>query len=169
MGFGGASQSNALLNFQMMSNLASGERERQAYYKEAALQREQASLFADEAEMAAIQKQREVRLFREDQAHKYLAGGVLLDGSPLAVLDETRRLGDQEVAAIRRSGAARAKLVRLKADNLEQAGMESLLTRQSENTITKLQADQQAREQKAQRTRSLFGIGMQLGSALLRR
>lgn len=148
MGFGGGSQTNSLLNYQMLANAWSGQQQQQAYLQEAAAQREQASLVADEYEQAASQKAREVAHYAAEQAEMYLSGGVLMDGTPLAVVEETRQLGQQEVDALRRSGAARAKLLRMQANQNEGAGLQSLLKTQSDNTMTKFQADQEKRKQK---------------------
>lgn len=42
----------------------------------------------------------------------FLKSGVTLEGSPLLVLEETRREGAEEVAAIRAGGESRAKTLR---------------------------------------------------------
>lgn len=148
MGFGGAQ--NPLLNFQIATNQLFAREQQSAAAQEAAELRKQSNLVVDEAEQEARRRAREISLLQGAQASRYLAGGVLLDGSPLAVIEETRRLGEQEVSAIRRSGAAQARLFRLKADQAERGGLQNLLSTEAESAVARQQDDQRKKAQRAQ-------------------
>jgi hypothetical protein len=82
---------------------------------EAANLNKQGDLAQSEAGMAALQKARDVKTFRENQANAYSGSGVLLEGSPMLVLENTRRLGQQEVDAIINRGQAMTELYRKNA------------------------------------------------------
>lgn len=75
----------------------------------------QGDLAMSEAGQAALQKARDVKTFREQQANSYNGSGVLLEGSPMLVLEQTRRLGQQEVDAIINRGQAITELYRKNA------------------------------------------------------
>lgn len=168
MGFGGASQANPLLSYQTMANTFAAQQQQQAYAEEAGLYREQANIVSDEANMAALQKTREVKRFAAEQAETYLAGGVLLDGTPLAVIEETRQLGQQEIDALRRSGAAHARLLRMKADQMERGGFQTLWGAQTNNMYSQIQNDQQRRLDRAQRLNSIVSTAFKVGGWLLK-
>ena len=58
---------------------------------------------------------------------RYAKSGVTLEGSPVLVLAETRRLGQEEVAAIERRGRAQALLLRQRAEQTRKAGRSAML------------------------------------------
>lgn len=94
---------------------------------EAELEQAQGALLAQEAQYDAIQKARDVKRFREAQASGYNASGVTLEGTPLLVLEETRRLGQEEVDAILRRGTAAQYLYNKKATQTKRSGRMALL------------------------------------------
>lgn len=65
-----------------------------------------------DGEQAAAIKKREVEKFQSEQELAYLKSGVLLDGSPLLVLEDTRREGLADVRNIRESARNRASNLR---------------------------------------------------------
>ncbi len=65
--------------------------------------REAAAAEADAQEQAKI-RDRDIARFRKRQKVAFLKSGVTIAGSPLAVLEDTRREGLIEVASIRRRG-----------------------------------------------------------------
>lgn len=103
---------------------------------------EQASLAVSQANLAG---QEQARLsFKEAQAEKersseaerrqklaYLASGVSLEGSPLLILEETRRKGSENVDEILRSGAAGASASaiegRIAAKQYKTSGRDALM------------------------------------------
>lgn len=97
----------------------------------------QAELAAQQAESRAIEQERvsarEARLeqeqtedFRKRQKVAYLASGVDLSGSPLLVMEETRRKGAENVNEILQSGAAGSSAARaegrIQASQLKSSG-----------------------------------------------
>lgn len=97
------------------------------YNQEAALYEQQAQIAQDEAAQTAEAKAREGQRAMQDQANQYNASGVLLEGSPLAVLDETRRLAQQEVDAIMRRGSAQSALYRRQGALIRNKGRADIL------------------------------------------
>jgi len=166
MGFGGAK--NPLVDFQVATNRLSAQQTQSAAARESAALREQANIVADEAEAEAIRRKREVEQLAGEMAARYASGGVLLDGTPLARINEAVRLGDIEVAAERRQGAARAKLSRLQADSAERQGLESVLASRAENFAAVTQEDQRRRANRAGMLGSILKVGGGIASTILR-
>lgn len=69
---------------------------------------EQAAIVESEANQQAQAKQDEVKKFRAQQEMSFLKSGVLLDGSPLLVMNETTDTGLAEANSIREAGRAKA-------------------------------------------------------------
>lgn len=67
------------------------------------LQFKQAMLAYEEGLRGESVRRREIESFKESQANAFASGGITLAGSPLAVLQETQGLGDQELTAMRRA------------------------------------------------------------------
>lgn len=165
MSFGGGS--SPLLDFQVAVQNMFGQAQYGASMEEGALLREQAGLASDQAEAYAIQREREVRRFAETQAVTYNQNGVLLDGSPLAVVEETRRLGGQEVNAIRTAGQYQFRELMLEADQVERGGLQSLLGAQARGTTDRLQYAEQQRQQRWQLFGGIVRGAASLGSQLM--
>lgn len=97
----------------------------------------QAQIAIEESRLEAAQKAREATKFRQKQAAMYLKSGVTLEGTPALVLEETRRLAQQEVDAITKRGQAQADYIKLQGETskvmlkraaaLERSGRNSLL------------------------------------------
>ena len=90
----------------------------------------QADIAIKESIRAAQKTAREGLHFREQQAQGYNSSGFLLEGSPMAVLNETRKLVNEEVDAIAEQGANRAKLIRQQANQVGNEGRASILGQQ---------------------------------------
>ncbi len=73
---------------------------------------QQARITEAESAEAARVRRIELKKFEAVQRGRFLSSGVTIEGSPLLVLEETRREGEKEVRAIRRFGAARAETFR---------------------------------------------------------
>lgn len=110
-----------------VSKLLEGLATYNAAKSEASLLAEQARLAQKEIQYEAVQKQREVDRFAGEQTMAYLSSGVTLEGSPLQVLEETRRLGKQEVDAITARANAVANLGQKKASSTAGRGRNALL------------------------------------------
>lgn len=133
--------------------------------QEAGLQDQQAQLSLDEAARDAAIKARDVKDFQEEQALRYAGSGVLLEGSPLAVLEETRRRGEEEVNAIMRRGATSASMLRQRAGMTRNAGRSALLGAE----LQRIQQGSSARISELQGTANplitaLLGMGNLLSS-----
>lgn len=68
----------------------------------------QARLVLAESEREAARTKENLQKFMSDQESSYLKSGVILDGSPLLVLEETRRKGLEDINNIRDSARAQA-------------------------------------------------------------
>lgn len=121
--------------FQAALNL-----QQQAYNQEADLYDQQAQIALDEAGRDAEIKARDAEKFRAQQALNYSASGVLLEGSPMEVLNETRRLASQEIDATLARGGAQADLLRQRAMQTRTVGRASLLGEQAKYTQQATQA-----------------------------
>lgn len=104
------------------ATLQSGRSAAKAYAQEARMTELQGQIAGEEARRDAAKKKREVGLFREMQASKYNSSGVLLQGSPLLVLEETRQLGLEEVDAILKRGDSMVNLYQMKSQQLRNQG-----------------------------------------------
>jgi hypothetical protein len=109
---------------QAGSQLMGGISAKKAGNAEADLLEKQGFLSEYDARMAAIQKARDVTKFQAHQGHEYLASGVTLapGTTPIVVMEETRRQGQEEVDALMRRGSAINALYKAKADQTRNAG-----------------------------------------------
>lgn len=112
---------------QAISQVGQGFAQQGAASDEAALLQRQSDIALDEARVAAEARARDVRAFAGEQASQYLGSGVTLEGSPALILAETRRLGQQEVDALKRRGESQAGLLRTQAARTKAAGRQALL------------------------------------------
>lgn len=72
----------------------------------------EAALMEQDAERAALEERRMADKERRKQKMAFLKSGVLLEGSPLLVMEETRRKGEENARNVTGSAKARANLVR---------------------------------------------------------
>jgi len=85
------------------SQVYGGVQAKKAGKKSAKLQRQQ----TDETLRL---KENEIQSFQGEQTVAFAKAGVLLDGTPLDVLEATRREGNRQKSAIERTGVAQANL-----------------------------------------------------------
>lgn len=109
------------------SALLGGFAQRSAANVEANSIQDQAQISLRESRQAAAQRAYDVTKFQSEQAHKYASSGITLEGSPALVLEETRRLGQQEVDALTRSGNAKYNLMMTQARQTKNAGRAALI------------------------------------------
>jgi hypothetical protein len=83
---------------------------------------EQAALMRAETEADISRYSAQAKSFKATQKLAYLKSGVELSGSPLDVLDETARVSQENINAMRASGAAKALGLQGKARELRMAG-----------------------------------------------
>lgn len=120
----------ALVAFTALSagaSIVKGIQANSAYSDQGIALMKQAQIAQQESEYAALQKQREVDKTAARQVMAMAKNGVVTSaGSPLEILYETMTLGQQEVDAIRRQGAAQADLYRTNANTAFNNGRSSL-------------------------------------------
>lgn len=157
--FGGGS------SFKEMPNPATGLQalQMQNIGVQQGLYEEQAQLAQREAMLEAGLLARQVRNFREEQALGYTQSGVLLEGSPVKVLNDTVRQGQMQVQAIMARGAAQASLLRTQAYILGNEGRASILGQNLNYATSQAQAKMQAAAQPSLFAKILGAVG---GAAL---
>lgn len=92
------------------SKIVAGIQENNAAKAEANLLEQQGALQQEEAVAEAQRVANDRRKFRKKQKVAFLKNGITLAGSPLLVIEETRRESQLEVDAIVRRGRAQASL-----------------------------------------------------------
>lgn len=109
------------------ASVAGGISANNAAKREAGLLNDQAGLAQNEAQAEAQRRANEVRKFQRTQKLAFLKNGVTLEGSPLLVLDDTIREGQQEVDAIVNRGTATARYYRESAAITKNKGRAALI------------------------------------------
>lgn len=117
----------ALAAVSAFSALLGGFAQNSAANTEANSIQSQAQIALQESRQAAAQRAYDVTKFQSEQAHTYASSGITLEGSPALVLEETRRLGQQEVDALTRSGNAKYNLMMTQAQQTRNAGRAALI------------------------------------------
>jgi hypothetical protein len=110
-----------------MGSVASGISQSRAYGQQAGYIKAQSAIAKEEATLAMIQKQREINQYQAEQKMAYLKSGVTLEGSPLIMLAETRRLGQEELDAMARRATAIDALYSVQASQARQSGRAALV------------------------------------------
>ena len=103
----------AIIAFTVISvaaKIGAGIQENNAAKAEAKLQEAQGALAQEEAVAEAQRVANDRRKFRKKQKVAFLKNGINLAGSPLLVIEETRRESQAEVDSIVRRGRAQANL-----------------------------------------------------------
>lgn len=117
----------AMTALSALSQLASGAASFGAGRSEAEALEAQGAIAREDARIAAIQKARDVTQFQAAQGQAYLASGVTLEGTPVIVMEETRRQGQQEVDALIKRGAAMQALYRSASRQTNKSGRGAFL------------------------------------------
>lgn len=99
----------------------------------------QAELALMESDRDAAVKAREAKEFQQEQALKYSAAGVLLEGSPAAVMERTRALAQEEIDAISARGQATSDLLRRRGNIGRMQGRASLLGEKTKFAMSEAQ------------------------------
>ena len=113
-----------------IGSISGGFAQKRALQDQADQQREQARLQAFEAEEEAVRREEERDRFSATQRVAFAANGIRVTpgaGSVLAVLDETTRQFNKEIAAVRRSGEANVKRTFQEAAISENKGRAAVL------------------------------------------
>jgi hypothetical protein len=105
----------------------SGAQGGSAYKREAKAIEEQSRLAFEDQYRLSVQRAREVRQFASQQEMTYAKSGVTLEGSPLLVIEETRRLGQEEIDATYNRGRAVYRLGMQQASQVRNQGRGMML------------------------------------------
>jgi len=169
MGLGGIFKTeNQLTNFQNKMTLMGGQAQYKAAFDEASLLNEQGDWAVKQSELEAGFQQRQVDIAAGNQQQAYANAGVMSGmGTPLAVVDGTRKIGALQVNAIRTAGKNQARLYRMKANMTQDQGLSSLLSAQGQTTINSLQNQLTQQQQTQQALFGWLGMGASLGTSLL--
>ncbi len=117
----------AMSAIQALSTVGQGFAQNSQASADAAAQQRQADLVLQQTQAEMNQKARDVKRFAADQEVQYAGSGVTLEGSPALVIAETRRLGQQEIDAMKKRGQYQAQLMRTNAMRTKAAGRQALL------------------------------------------
>lgn len=109
------------------SSVIGGIQQNKAAKQQANALEEQGRIAQEEANREAQLHADDVRRFRALQTVAFTKNGVTLGGSPLLVLDDTTRRGQEEVDSIARSGAAERRLYNQRAANTRSEGRAALI------------------------------------------
>lgn len=169
LGLGGIFKTeDRLTNFQNKMTLMGGQAQYQAAFDEASSLNEQADWAIRQSELQAGFQQRQVDITAGSQQQSYANGGVMTNmGTPLAMVESTRKIGALQVSMIRQAGQNEAKLYRSKANITERQGLSSLLSAQGQTTINSLQNQLTKQQQTQQALFGWMGMGVSLGTGLL--
>jgi hypothetical protein len=95
--------------------------------QEAGLIRDEGDILYDEALRSADQEAEEGSRFQSTQKMKYLMSGVLLQGTPLLVLEDTAVKTKEKIEAIKERGLAQRRLAYTRANMLAETGRSKFL------------------------------------------
>ncbi len=112
---------------QAVGEVAGGITATTAAEQEADRLDQQAQLINAEAQEEALRVSKERERFRKKQKLAFLKSGVTLAGSPLLILEETKRESAKEVEAIRRRGRAGLFFGQLQARQTKALGRSKLI------------------------------------------
>jgi len=110
------------------ANIIGGAAADEAARQQSSIILQQGALAREESEEEARRLEIEARKFRARQNVLFGKSGVTLEGSPLLVLEETRREGARQATAVRRQGVARANLAVAESQRVRNQGRARLLT-----------------------------------------
>lgn len=95
---------------QTIGGIAGYMEQRKGEKEAVRIAQQQAAIDKADAERAATQERIDAEKFRARQKMMFLKSGVDLSGSPLLLMEETRRKGEENARNIMESQAARSKL-----------------------------------------------------------
>lgn len=157
---GGRSAAKTPIGIGPLFSRLSGAQALEEAKAQADLQNKQAMLAYEEGLRGASARRREIESFKESQAAAFSSGGITLAGSPLAVLQETQGLGDQEVTAMQRAAEARSRLLEQDSLRILRMGQTQKFQGEAEALQSEYAFAQQKRQLKNQaRTGALQGLG----------
>ena len=112
---------------------------------------EQTRIIKEEGKIAASISEDENRKFLAKQKMAYIVNGVDLVGSPLLVLEETEAIGKEEVKALKKSTAARARLSLGKSKRVLSRGRAAFFEAAAKNIVTSSKLSKSKSKSKSKR------------------
>ncbi len=109
------------------SSVMGGASKKKAAEEEAGFLREEGSILYGEALRDASLVRKEGEIFAQNQSMEYIASGVVLGGSALVTLRETRRKAKEEADAIEKRGESHLTLATGRADQLDDQGRSNMI------------------------------------------
>lgn len=146
MGLGGLRKSqsiqNTLTTKQNQLNSESADLGVEAAQKQAAAYDVESANLRQQGELAYFQNRQEQEITKFDaemtaanQEHDYLSSGVFIQGSPLAVVSQTKRLSEYKLAAMEEQGLAARDLLYSKSDLSHRQGLSLIQSAENSRTL----------------------------------
>jgi hypothetical protein len=174
MGFGGlfgdggvGKMQNALTDFSNQTAIQGGRMQQEAANMEAGAERDQADVAWKQGLQEAELTKREIAITAGNQQEQYLSSGVTMQGSPLLVVNETRKLGQIKVDSIMEQTQLMTDLLRTKADITERGGLSALLQAEGGAAVNSAQNKINQQMQKNARMQGILGGAIKGGFSML--
>lgn len=165
---GGRSAAKTPIGIGPMFSRISGQQAYDEARTMAELQSKQGLIAYEEGLRNESARRREIGAFKESQANAFSSGGINLAGSPLAVLEETEQLGQQELRAMRQATEARSNLLQQDALRILRMGSTQRFAAGAEAMSSEFAFAQQQRQLKGQaRTAAIGGASAGAGLGIL--
>ena len=113
--------------FSVGAQIFSGASQKQAADDQASLIQEQARIQREETGAEVTRRTEERNRFIAKQKVAFLASGIGLAGSSIIVLEDSFKQFNIEIAAIKRSGSAQARLLERQAEVTKKTGRAALI------------------------------------------
>jgi len=156
VGYGGIDKSeNQLTAFSSAVNTQGAQAQQQVAQAQAASYQAESGYAIQYAQEQADQEQYQIGVTAGNQAQGYASGGVEAMGTPLAVMNTTRALGQLQIDAIQQQGQLQSQLYMTEAANAQQSGLNDLLSSEGQNVA---QQQQTNISQAVQNTQALDGL-----------
>lgn len=159
MGFGSLNlhAQSVLTNFQGAAAEMGGQLQKNMADQQAAAENSQADLVWSQTQLAEQSQARQTEIAVGDQAEGYASSGIEMQGTPLAVMNETRALSQQQINAIDAQGASSRDMLRLQANQTQQQGLSDLLSGQVTAVTGQVKNQIQQAQEKTAAVESIFG------------
>lgn len=149
----GASE-QSLSQYSSQVNLQGAQLQQQAADAQAGAYMQQSGYAIQYAQEQSDQEAYTISQTVGQQAEGYASGGVETMGTPLAMMNTTRAMGQLQINAIQLQGQLQSNLYETEAQNAETSGLNDILSAEGQNTeqemqtqITSMTQDMQAQTQ----------------------
>lgn len=158
MGFGKLFKAqDQLTDYSNKLSVQGGQMKQQAAQQEANALRMEGDLAYRQTQEEKVLKQREIDLIAGNQEYDFIQGGVFGGvGTPLAAVNETRKLGQMVIDSMDERANLMQDLYRSRADITERSGLADLLMAEGSTYINSEQTRLSQMETKGNFYRSVF-------------